>query len=64
MFKMIARAMAASAAARTITNNAIICPLKPKFPNLANATKLIFAEFRINSIPIKTITAFFLVTIP
>lgn len=64
MFNTIARAIAASAAARTITKSAIICPLNPKFPNLAKATKLMFAELRINSIPIKTITAFFLVTIP
>lgn len=56
--------MAASAAANIITNRAIACPAKPKFPNLENATKLILAALRTSSIPIKTITAFLRVTIP
>ena len=59
---IIARATAASAAAKTITNIAIIWPSKwIDDENLLKAIKFIFAAFKINSIPIKIAIAFFLV---
>jgi hypothetical protein len=36
----------------------------PEAANLENATKLMFAEFRISSIPMRMDTAFFLVRMP
>ena len=60
----IARATAASAAARTITNRLNICPSKFIPPNLENATKLILAALSINSTPIKTAMPFLRVMTP
>jgi hypothetical protein len=64
MFRTIANKIAASAAASIITNMAITCPVNPNDPNLEKAIKFMLAEFKINSIPIKTMIVFFLVTTP
>ena len=64
MFIIIARATAASAAAKTITKILKTCPsrlFKPE--NRLKAIKLMFAAFRTSSTPIKIATAFFLVII-
>ena len=61
MFRTIASATAASAAAMIIMNSAKICPSIENIPYRANATKLMLAAFRINSIPSKTAIAFLLV---
>ena len=52
-------AIAASAAAKIMTNKAVNYPEFPKLPYLAKATKFILAEFNISSIPIRTIIPFF-----
>ena len=65
----MAKKTAASAAARTITNKAIICPSIAKLTSPATtvvgdlmkrekAIKLILHEFSINSIPINIVIAF------
>lgn len=60
---MIARPTAASAAATAITKNTNICPTE--FPiKDEKVTKLKFAELSINSIDIKTMIAFLLVSTP
>lgn len=64
MFKTIASATATSAAAKIITNNANTCPSIWKLPNREKATKLILAEFIINSNDISTIIAFLRVAKP
>ncbi len=64
MFKTIAKAIATSAAASIITNSAKTSPSIWKLPNLENATKLILAEFIINSKDIRTIIAFLRVAMP
>ncbi len=56
--------MAASAAARIITKIAAICPSIFIPPYFAKAMKLIFAAFRTNSNPIRTIIACLRVIIP
>ena len=64
MVKTIARATATSEAATTMTTMANICPSMPFELYLENATKLMLAEFKINSIPIRTLTAFLRVKTP
>ena len=60
----MAKATATSAAATTITKIANICPSMPEELYLEKATKLMFAEFKINSTPINTLMALRRVSTP
>ena len=62
--KTIAKATATSAAATTMTKMANICPSMVVELYREKATRLMLAEFRISSIPIKTLIAFLRVRIP
>jgi len=60
---IIARPIAASAAATAITKNTNICPIElPRYDE--NVTKVKFAELSISSIDINTIMAFLLIKTP